>query len=175
MFARNCVRPELCRPELCRPKTTFSKIGKIVDENINILNNIYETVRVDKYVIMPNHIHLIVVIQNGRTQYKTGEHSSPLLCRALLNNSRAKSQNRLAFAFGKNPFMTILFVTKRIICKFGSISKIILLNGQRINILFNRQISVCRAKNYPPKRNRISFRWVFLCHKALRDCDFSQQ
>ena len=32
----NCVRPELCRP-----KTTFSKIGKIVDENINILNNIF--------------------------------------------------------------------------------------------------------------------------------------
>ena len=52
-----------------RPKTTFSEIGKLVAENISILNDIYETVRVDKYVIMPNHIHLIVVIQNGRTQF----------------------------------------------------------------------------------------------------------
>ena len=52
-----------------RPKTIFSEIGKLVDENIRILNDTYETVRVDKYVIMPNHIHLIVVIQNGRTQF----------------------------------------------------------------------------------------------------------
>ena len=51
-----------------RPKTTFSEIGKLVAENISILNDIYETVRVDKFVIMPNHIHLIVVIQNGPTQ-----------------------------------------------------------------------------------------------------------
>ena len=52
-----------------RPKTTFSEIGKIVDENIGILNDTYETVQVDKYVIMPNHIHLILAIQNGRTQF----------------------------------------------------------------------------------------------------------
>ena len=54
----NCVRPQ----------TALSEIGKIVDENIVKLNGIYETVRVDQYVIMPNHVHLILVIQNGRTQ-----------------------------------------------------------------------------------------------------------
>ena len=119
-----------------RPKTTFSEIGKLVDKNISILNDTYETVRVDKYVIIPNHIHLIVVIQNGRTQ------CSPLRYHVLLNNLRVKSQNRLAFAFGKNPFMTILFATKRIIYEFGSISITILLNGQRINTLFNKPLFI---------------------------------
>ena len=52
-----------------RPKTALSEIGKLVDENIGRLNSIYENVRVDKYVVMPNHVHLILVIQSGRTQF----------------------------------------------------------------------------------------------------------
>ena len=52
-----------------RPMTTFTEIGKTVDENIGKLNDIYETVRVDQYVIMPNHVHFILAIQNGRTQF----------------------------------------------------------------------------------------------------------
>ena len=56
------------RASCARPITILSEIGKVVDENIGILNDIYETVRVDKYVIMPNHIHLVIAIQNGRAQ-----------------------------------------------------------------------------------------------------------
>ena len=104
----NCVRPELCspgtvfarncvRPELCCPKTTFSKIGKIVDENINILNNIYETVRVDKYVIMPNHIHLIVVIQNGRTQF------APTVSR-IIKQFKGKITKQVGFCIWQKSF-----------------------------------------------------------------------
>ena len=52
-----------------RPQTTLTEIGKLVAENIGILNGTYETVRVDKYVVMPNHVHLILTIQNGRTQF----------------------------------------------------------------------------------------------------------
>ena len=59
----NCVRPYGVRP-----KTVLSEIGKIVDENICRLNGIYDTVRVDKYVVMPNHVHLILVIQDGQIQ-----------------------------------------------------------------------------------------------------------
>ena len=52
-----------------RPKISISEIVPLVDKNIGKLNDIYETVRFDKYVIMPDHIHLIVVMQNGRTQF----------------------------------------------------------------------------------------------------------
>ena len=52
-----------------RPNITFSEVGKIVHNNILALNDIYDTVQVDKYVIMPNHVHLIIVIKDYRTQF----------------------------------------------------------------------------------------------------------
>ena len=142
-----------------RPKIALSEIGKLVDENIGRLNGIYEAVRVDNYVIMPNHVHLILVIQKGRTQF------APTVSR-IINSLREKSQNRSVFAFGKNPFMTMLSVTKRITCEFGNILKTIPGNGQRTSILFDQQIPVCRAKrNNPPKRRFSSSAGLFLSDK----------
>ena len=60
----NCVRP-LEKPPL-------SSIGMIVDNEIQKLNDIYKNVTIDKYCIMPNHIHMIILItldENGRTQF----------------------------------------------------------------------------------------------------------
>ncbi len=46
------------------PKNTA--YGDIVDKYINKINIKYPNVSVDKYVIMPNHIHMIIVVfQNG--------------------------------------------------------------------------------------------------------------
>jgi len=56
----NCVRPRL------------SEYGQIVDKEILVLAKTYETVDVIKYVVMPNHIHLIIAISldsSGRTQF----------------------------------------------------------------------------------------------------------
>lgn len=41
-------------------KNRLSPIGRVVEESINFINENYEDVLVDKYCIMPNHIHLIV-------------------------------------------------------------------------------------------------------------------
>ncbi|GHU26046.1 hypothetical protein AGMMS50256_02290 [Betaproteobacteria bacterium] len=64
----NCVRPQL------------SAIGIIVEKEIKALSKTYNQVAVDCYVVMPNHVHIIVVIfrvetgcgvriENGRTQF----------------------------------------------------------------------------------------------------------
>jgi len=47
----------------------LSDIGEIVEKTIENIPQIYEIVRIDKYVIMPNHIHIIMVIDcdRGRT------------------------------------------------------------------------------------------------------------
>ncbi|MCL1865131.1 MAG: hypothetical protein FWF73_04895 [Spirochaetes bacterium] len=45
----------------------FSEYGIIVDKAINEISVHYKNVSVDKYVIMPNHIHLILIIQNNET------------------------------------------------------------------------------------------------------------
>ncbi len=48
------------------PKIVLSKIGNIAKKYILSSNNIPE-ITVDKYVIMPNHIHLIFTVENNGT------------------------------------------------------------------------------------------------------------
>ena len=47
------------------PYVELTQYGKIVDKYINQLNNFYENLEVDSYVIMPNHIHIILVVSEG--------------------------------------------------------------------------------------------------------------
>ncbi len=48
------------------PKIILSNEGKIVEKYILSTNNIIN-LSVDKYVIMPNHIHLILTVENNGT------------------------------------------------------------------------------------------------------------
>ena len=61
------------RGELCTPANVpLSDIGMIVDTEIKKLNSVDDAVRVDKYCIMPDHIHMILAIETaegGRTQF----------------------------------------------------------------------------------------------------------
>ncbi|MBQ1211651.1 MAG: transposase [Clostridia bacterium] len=73
------------RGELCSPadntntgdqrsplRVELSNLGNIVDAEIQKLNTLYDAVRVDKYCIMPDHIHFILSVdtdENGRTQF----------------------------------------------------------------------------------------------------------
>ena len=46
----------------------LSRIGTIVQDHIKRIDQHYENVHVDKYVVMPNHIHMILVLQSsGKT------------------------------------------------------------------------------------------------------------
>ena len=57
----NCVRQPL-----------LSEIGNLVSEEIATLDRTYQNVTVDKYCIMPDHIHMIIFIfsdSDGRTQF----------------------------------------------------------------------------------------------------------
>ncbi len=58
----NCVRPQ---------NLPLSNIGKIVSEELEIWNKTYDAVSLHSYVIMPDHIHIMVVIsadEYGRPQ-----------------------------------------------------------------------------------------------------------
>lgn len=45
-----------------RPGIRLTQVGKIAEQQLFALQERFPTVRVDKYVIMPNHIHFIVQI-----------------------------------------------------------------------------------------------------------------
>ena len=57
----------------------------------------YEKVSVDKYVIMPNHIHLIIVMQNGRTQF------SPTVSR-IIKQFKGKVTKQVGFCIWQKSF-----------------------------------------------------------------------
>jgi REP element-mobilizing transposase RayT len=47
------------------PQTRLSLIGEEVQKSILKIPEIYDSVEIDQYVIMPNHIHLIVILEGG--------------------------------------------------------------------------------------------------------------
>ena len=46
----------------------LSEIGEIADKYIKQLNSFYNNISVDTYVIMPDHIHLLLQINGGRSR-----------------------------------------------------------------------------------------------------------
>ena len=50
---------------LIAPSVLLSEIGKITEKYINNIDIKHEKAHVDKYVIMPNHIHMIIALENG--------------------------------------------------------------------------------------------------------------
>ena len=61
------------------PEVVLSDLGCVVNREISHLDSVYSSLRVDHYVIMPNHIHMILFItpDSGRTQF------APTVSRAI--------------------------------------------------------------------------------------------
>ena len=61
------------------PKSTELLLcGKLADKYINQLNDFYDNIKADKYVIMPNHIHIMLFVSEdgaSRTSPPTRQHS----------------------------------------------------------------------------------------------------
>ena len=61
-----------------RPQVKLTPIGKKVESAILKIELLYSDVSVDKYVIMPNHIHMIIIKHPDNSQV-TGGHGDPPL------------------------------------------------------------------------------------------------
>ncbi len=61
---RKCILSEITVGEgLCAlPYAELTDIGIETEKSIEYINKTYDTVKITKYVIMPNHIHMIVEI-----------------------------------------------------------------------------------------------------------------
>ncbi len=64
------------------PQVRLSKEGKIVENNITEMNKRYSEIKIEKYVIMPNHIHLIVSVEKTDS---CGASGSPLPTNSLVS------------------------------------------------------------------------------------------
>ena len=59
------------------PQTELTKYGKIAKKYIRQLNEFYHHLSVEKYVIMPNHIHLLLWVKENNTT-DSGQSGTPV-------------------------------------------------------------------------------------------------
>ena len=57
------------------PNIELTLIGKEIVRAIDFIGNQYSDVFIDKYIIMPNHIHLVIILQGSQL----GGHGNPPL------------------------------------------------------------------------------------------------
>ncbi len=81
---KKCILSNIVGEGLCAlPSIQLTPIGETVDKAIKYIDQNYQNVFVDKYVIMPNHIHLIVKIETG------GHGDPPLQAYDIIGNFKS--------------------------------------------------------------------------------------
>ena len=71
---RECILSDVVGEGLCAlPQNILTPIGKEIEKSIYFINDNCKGVIIDKFVIMPNHIHLIVILD------ETGGDGTPPL------------------------------------------------------------------------------------------------
>jgi len=69
------------------PQIELTESGRIADKYINQLNNFYEHLSVERYVIMPNHIHLLLWVKKNKNQTENGQSGTPVPTNIVRANS----------------------------------------------------------------------------------------
>ena len=83
----------------CGRQFQKSLIGEIVDLEINKINSIYKNVEINKYVIMPNHIHMILVLYAGNGRSKT----TPTISR-IIQQFKGSVSKQVGFSLWQKSF-----------------------------------------------------------------------
>ncbi len=74
---RKCLLGKIVGGDTCdAPQIHLSEYGKIAENNIKFYNSVKENVKAIKYVIMPNHIHMILQVTYPNA-IGTSQASSP--------------------------------------------------------------------------------------------------
>ena len=62
------------------PKNTLSVYGQTAYKQIKIMSELYDNITIDKYVIMPNHIHMIIqILELDKPHDRRGRRSLRIL------------------------------------------------------------------------------------------------
>ncbi|MBQ8683025.1 MAG: transposase [Clostridia bacterium] len=59
------------------PQMVLSEIGRVAEQELLSIENYYENVTIDKYVVMPNHIHLLIRITERINPFPTKQYDIP--------------------------------------------------------------------------------------------------
>ena len=59
------------------PNVELTQFGKIVEQTLNEMMAHYTHISVEKYVIMPNHLHILMLVHSGSEAFGTSRTPSP--------------------------------------------------------------------------------------------------
>ena len=86
---------ELVGQGLCSCR--LSPIGEIVEREINNISTRFDPVQVDKYVIMPNHIHVLLTINTQRQEQSPCPTTGDIICALKsLSTKAANAQDHIS-------------------------------------------------------------------------------
>ena len=75
----SCTVGEGLAPPAYRYKTNLTLCGKIAEQQLLMLEDRFQNLTVDQYVIMPDHVHIVLFVENGgspRTSTPTRQTAS---------------------------------------------------------------------------------------------------
>jgi len=80
----------------------LSEIGRTIDNEKNKIEKIYETVTIDKYVIMPNHVHMIIIL-NNTTNFDGRPQAAPTISR-IINKFKGSITKQIGYSMWQELF-----------------------------------------------------------------------
>ncbi len=81
------------------PRMVLSPNGIIVDRRIKTIRRYYEYISIDNYVIMPNHIHMIVTIHNYSNKQEISKHPANAAIPSLVATIKRFVHKECGFSF----------------------------------------------------------------------------
>jgi len=91
----------------CRPSVQLSDVGKITNDSINNIPKIYPNIFVDKYVIMSNHIHMILHIVETkikRVSNLNGRQVAAPTVQRVIGNMKRNVSMQIGFSIWQKSF-----------------------------------------------------------------------
>jgi len=85
--------------------------GEIIENEISILSSTYEGVSIDSYVIMPNHVHMIIGIYDtwrhegdGRNAEEHGRQNAAPTVSRMINQWKRAVSIKIGYSVWQKPF-----------------------------------------------------------------------
>ncbi len=75
--------------EFCQPIVALSDKGKIVDKYINSISKVYKNVFVDNYVIMPDHVHLLISIEQPYSNESNNQSDKKISVSTIIKSTKS--------------------------------------------------------------------------------------
>ena len=73
----------------------LSEIGVIIDEGIKKIERIYDNAQVNRYVIMPNHVHILITLE--KTEGSGRPMAAPTMSR-IINQLKGSTSKQIGFS-----------------------------------------------------------------------------